>query len=776
FGRLGRLRSERLGDDAGAFDAYEQALAIDATDDELRTRYVALAGALQRWADAARTLTRVLAIVKDPAVKAKTSAQLGEMLLRGGEAKRAKATLAGVLSLPDAPPDAVLVAATGLREIYDRDKDARGLCEVLERIAGVEPDAERRAAVDEELADLATKLKDMPRAIAAYERLLATPARRRALEALAPLYEASGDPARHADLLEEQAADTQDPGRARELLLRAAEVRARETKDAAAAVGTCRTLIDRFGPARDVLALLIPLLEAQRLWADLAGALAQDAALTEGREQAEVLARLGNVRMVRLRDVPGALDAFQEALAFDPQERSSRTTLEKLAALGDHRLAAGRVLEPVYRREGASGALLKILELRGATAPDIDERLDALREATRLASAGGAAGAGAGDNGRALELVGRGLAEAVAGERPLQEWLEALDTVGTGTDPKRRAAILGNAIGEREVTSAELSALAKRGAEAHAATGDAQAAIALYRRALAFEPHSSELLARIDELLRDLGSPRERVALYRAVLARGDTNRRRELVHRIGAIERHDLDDLAAATATYRGALDDDPDDADAFVALAELYALLEHWADLCGLLEERLSRTDGEPARSLRGRLAEVAASHGDEHRARTQCARLLEDPGLAPEHLDAVEHAAEQLGDANLARAVLQRRAEMAQDPREQIAWLDRLGDLDEKRLGDRESAAAAWKRGAALAEAAEDEETARYLYRRARQAAPGDREVTAHLVTLCERAELYPELPSLYGALAEQTPDDGQRADLALRTAQVLSERLG
>jgi tetratricopeptide (TPR) repeat protein len=774
FGRLGRLRSERLGDDPGAFDAYEQALAIDATEDDLRTRYVALAGTLQRYADAARTLTRVLATVKDPAVKAKTSAQLGEMLLRGGEAKRAKATLAGVLSLPDPPPDAVLVAANGLREIYDRDKDARGLCEVLERIAGVEPDAARRAQVDEELADLATKLKDMPRAIAAYERLLATPARRRALEALAPLYEASGDPARHAHLLEERAADAQDAAQARELLMRAAEVRARETKDAAASIATCRALIDRFGAARDVLALLMPLLESQRLWADLAGALAQDAALAEGREQAEVLARLGNVRMVRLRDVPGALDAFQEALAFDPQERTSRATLEKLAALGDHRLAAGRVLEPVYRREGAAGPLLKILDLRGASAPDVDERLDALREATRLASAGGPGGAG--DGGRALELVGRGLAEAVAGERPLHEWLEALDAVGAGTDPKRRATILGHAIGEREVTSAELSALAKRGAEAHATTGDAQAAIALYRRALAFEPHSAELLSRIDDLLRDLGSPRERVALYRAVLARGDTRRRRELVHRIGAIERHDLNDLAAATATFRGALDDDPEDADAFAALAELYALLEQWADLCNLLEERLSRTDGETARSLRGRLAEVAASHGDEHRARTQCARLLEDPGLAPEHLDAVEHAADRLGDAHLARAVLQRRAEMAQDPREQIAWLDRLGDLDEERLGDLESAAAAWKRGAALAEAAEDDETARTLYRRARRATPADREVSSHLVALCERAELYPELPELYGALAEQTPDDGQRADLALRTAQVLSERLG
>ena len=773
--RLGTLRCERLGDDAGAFDAYEQALAIDAADDDLRARYVALAARLQRHADAAKTLGRVIGTVKDPAVKTKASAQLGEMLLRGGDTKRAKAILSGVLSAPEAPPDAVLMAANALREIHERDQDARSLCDVLERISSVEPDAERRAQIDEELAELATKLKETPRAIAAYERLLVTGARARALEALAPLYEAGGDPEKLARLLDERAADAPEAAKARELLMRAAEVRAKELKDAAgalAAIATCRAVVERFGIARDVLALAIPLLESQRLWAELCDSLAADATLAEGREQAEVLSRLGTVRMLRLRDVPSALDAFQEALAFDPQERTARTTLEKLANVGDHRLAAGRVLEPVYRRDGATGPLLKVLELRGSLATDIDERLDALREATKLAAAGGAAEAG-----RTLELIGRGLALAVSGERPLRAWLDALDAVaGTGTDPKRRAAVLGAAIGERDVVSAELSELARRAAEACTASGDAPAAIALYRKALSFEPQSSELLSRIDDLLRDQGSPRERVALYRAVLARGDTTRKKELVHRIGAIEWHDLGDIGAATATYSAALEEDPEDADAYIALSDLYACAERWADLCALLEARLARVDGAAARALRARLAEVAASHGDEERARIQCARLLEDPELAPEHLDAVEDAAGRLHDSGLARAVLRRRAEMAQDPREQIAWLDKLGELDERAIGDFESAAAAWKRAAGLAESVEDDESARRLYGRARRAAPSDAEVTARLIALCERAELWSELPGLYTALSELEGNDGERSDLALKTAQVLSDRLG
>ncbi len=770
--RLGTLKCERLGDDAGAFDAFEQALSIDAADDELRRRYVALAAKLQRYADAAKTLGRVLGTVKDPAVKTKASAQVGEMLLRGGDAKRAKATLAGVLSAPEAPPDAILIAANALREIHERDQDSRSLCDVLERISSVEPDAERRAQIDEELAELSTKLKETPRAIAAYERLLGTAARGRALEALAPLYEAGGDPEKLARLLDERAADAPNAMKARELLMRAAEVRAKEAKDAPGATSTCRAVVERFGVARDVFALLIPLLEAQRLWAELADVLASDAALAEGREQAEVLSRLGTVRMLRLRDVPSALDAFQEALAFDPHERTARTTLEKLASLGDHRLLAGRVLEPVYRRDGATGPLLKVLELRGSLATEVDERLAALREATQLAAAGGAAEAG-----RTLELIGRGLVEAVTGERPLREWLDALDAVtGAGTDPKRRAAILGTAIGERDVASAELCELAKRAAEAHTASGDAPSAIALYRKALSFEPQSGELLSRIDDLLRDQGSPRERIALYRAVLARGDTSRKKELVHRIGAIEWHDLGDIAAATATYCAALEDDLEDVDAYVALSDLYACAERWSDLCALLEARLARSEGAAARSLRARLAEIAASHGDDERARIQCARLLEDAELTPEHLDAVEDAAGRLNDAGLARAVLRRRAEMAQDPREQIAWLDKLAELDEAALGDFESAAASWKRAAGLAEAVEDDEAARRLYGRARRAAPSDREVTARLIALSERAELWGDLPLLYAALADLEGNDAERSDLALKTAHVMSDRLG
>jgi tetratricopeptide (TPR) repeat protein len=770
--RMGKLKSERMGDDKGAMEAFEQALAVDGSDDDLRARYVALASKQSRFVDAAKALQRVLATVKDPAVKAKASVQLGEMFLRGNEARRAKATLAGVLAATDAPVEATLAAAHLLRDVHAAENDGRALADVLERIASLEPDPGKRREADEALAALATEMNDTPRAIAAYERLLPTEARAQALAALAPLYEASGDPEKHARLLEEQAWDEADPAIARRQMMRAAEVRATSLKDPGAAIASCRAVVERFGPGRDVLALLVPLLEAEKQWPELAQALEQEASLLAGAEHAAAMARLGVLRMQRLRDVDGAIAAFDEALALDAAEKTARATLEKLASLGDHRLPAVRVLEPIYRREGATGPLLKLLELRGALAESVEERLGALREAADLAVAVGATEAA-----RAVEVVGRGLAEAVAGEQPLREWLERLDRVaGAGTDAKKRAGLLSRAIGDREVTGDEGAELVRKAGEAHAAAGDAVAAIALYRRALAFEPHSAELLARIDDLLRDQGSPRERVALYRAAIPRSSAERRRELLHRIGAIEGHDLGDLAAATATYRTALEDDADDADAYTALEELYEKSEQWSELGALLEARLTRVDGDAARTTRARLAEVTSQHGDEGRARSLCARLLEDAELAPAHLDEVERAAERLGDVDLARAVLHRRAEMSEDPREQIGWLDRLGELDEDRRGDLEAAATTWKRAGALAEATGDEETARRLYARARKVAPDDRDVALHLVALHERAELWPDLPRLYAALGALATDDAERVDLWMKTARVVSEKLG
>jgi tetratricopeptide (TPR) repeat protein len=768
LGRLGRIRQDRTGDLVGAFEAFEQALAID-SDQDIRDRYVALASVLRRHSAAAKTLTRLVGGSKDPVERARASAQLGEALLRSGDAGRATPILEAVLATPDAPQDAVLAAARLLRDLLSADKDARVLCDVLERIAAAEPDAEQRRQTDEQISELAMRLKDLPRAIGAYERLLPTSSRAKALDALPPLYEATGASAQHARLLEERAKDAADPLQARGLLMRAAEIRVRDASDPTAAIMTARAVIARFGAEEDVLSLLVPLLEGRGLWVDLAEALAWQAALEDGPARAPLFARLGAVKLQRLRDVAGAIAAFETALAFDPHDRMARATLEKLAAIGEHRLDAARVLEPVYRLEGERGPLLRMLDLRGSLAPRVDDRLGAWREAADLAR-----NAGPADASRAIDFVARGLAEAVTTARPLGEWLERLTDLKT--DSTRRAVILAGAMGNRAVDSVELGSLARSAAEALAESGDVPSAIMLLRRALAFEPHSNGLLVRIDQLLREQGSASERIALYRVTLEHAGPTRRREILHRIGGIQRHDLGDVDAAIETYRQALEHDPADSDAYGALEELYTVAGRWAPLFDLLEGRLARMSGDGSRDLRARLARLAAEHGDPQRAREQCERLLSDPELSGEHIDSVQWTADRLDAPDVLRSLLLRRAEASADPQDAIVWLERLGELEADRRGDLNAAAAAWKRAAGISESNGDDDTARRLFVRAGKAAPEDVEVIARLAVLYERAALWSELPPLYVALGECAADTTERVEWALRAASVVGDRLG
>ena len=157
------------------------------------------------------------------------------------------------------------------------------------------------------------------------------------------------------------------------------------------------------------------------------------------------------------------------------------------------------------------------------------------------------------------------------------------------------------------------------------------------------------------------------------------------------------------------------------------------------------------------------MAAEHGDETRARTQCARLLEDAELgagAPRRRGARRRQARGHGPRPRgpppARRDDARRAGAGRVARQ----AGRAGRQSPRRTG---AAAVSWKRAAALAESSGDEESARRLYARARKAAPEDREVTERLIALTERAEIWADLPKLYATLAALVDTDPERVEI-------------
>lgn len=760
--RLAALQFQHLGDLAAAFSLYEGILTVDPSDDEVRARYRSIGAALDRRLDVTRVLTRASAGAKDPIVRAKIAADLGELFLETGDAKRARASLqtAVELGLSD---DAGVRAARALVDLCDQASDWPALAAVLDRLSDIDPDVDARAGAAERLAKLREEtLGDAQGAIAAYRKLIGSPLESEALPALERLYEATGDEVSLADVLERRAALETDSAAARDLAFRAADLRAARSTDMGAVLDGWRRFLQTYGPSREIHARILPLLERESRWDELAQTLDADAGLASPDERIPILAKLAQVRSSKLSDGAGALEAYRQALDIDRSDKTCRQAVERMLGTGEHRLAAADVLEPIYREEGASAGLLKVLEVRADVAKDAVDRLAALREGTQIAEND------LGEPKRALQLAGLALRVAT-NDAPdeVPEWLQTVQRLA-GDDAARRAGILIQGLGNRTIDHPAIAELAKATGEALAVYGDYVGALSVLRSALAFEPSSPELVARIDALLEKHGNAQERLALQKGALAATtDPERRRQIFHTIGALERNNLRDLAAAAATYKRALAEDASDRGAYEALLDVLEAAGDFEGTYAALEGGAARAvDAEDRAAITLRMADLSAGRGWIERARQHYRSLLDEGAqLSDETLDRIADLAQKAGDNDLSRVVLERRIASAEGAHAEAKWLERLAALKADALGDTAAAIEDYRRAGDLADGAGDGPMAERLFERVLALAPGDREAAERLVDLYRRAEAWSKLPAVYDVLLRAAESPAERADKLL-----------
>ncbi len=664
--RLAIIRHDQ-GDPTGALELLGPVVSADPGDDNARGRFVELSLSLNQPGEAARLLTRALSACKDPIVRARVNADVGTVYLRSGDNKRAEAALRQVIE-DGQDAAAMLNAARELSTLYEKAGDQRALASALEVISKHETDNDARHAAARRLARLAEgELADPARAAVAWRALVESPWADEALRKLNALHEEAGDWEGLVNVTERRAARAKDVVEATALAYEAARLRTHKTRDKAAALGAWRALIARFGPSRDAFAEMIPLLEQEKQWKELAWVLEHDLELSPVDEWVATLNRLAQLRLSRLEDPTGALSAWQKALDTDPADKPSRAAVEKLLNAGELRLSAADILERVYRDEEPGTGLLRVLETRAELMPEPSTRLAALEEAIGLA--GGALR----DPLRALELAGQGLEHALVHDRSqLLKWIERVRTHGAEAGkPELYARALTHALGDQPIESAELLALARAAGDALVQSSQVQPAIEVFRRALEFDPSSSELLNRIDELLAEQGSPDERLALYRSALERNpQPARRRELVHAIARLQQNELSDPRSAVQTWRSAVADDERDPVAHEALVEVYKAARDWRALYAELERALGLHEGERRNATLLRMADTSAESGDVARALGHYRELLASAELGDTVLENIELLAHANNDAEMMRTVLERRIAVASAPEDRGA----------------------------------------------------------------------------------------------------------
>ncbi len=781
--RLADLKEQQQGDAAGAYALLSSAIALDPSSSEVRARFLTLAIQQNKALDAARLLSRAETVTDEMSIKAKIAVDVGELLREAGDFRRARAAFGMIVAEPDVDLEATLAASRAIVRMHGEGEDAVLLADALATLGRMDHEGRDRQIALVQLAELCEDtLGDPRRASAAWrtvllEELDLTPdvraRRRKAHEALVKSYDAEGRWMELALTLDELAAEMTEPANARraaELSTRAAEVWTTKTGDAARASQAWRNVIATYGPSRTAHAAWLPLLERERDWATYERVLEAEAELVPAAERVATLAQLAHVQLLRTRDVPKAIETFAKVMALDPEERTSRGTLERLLGDDEHQRAAADVLEPVYRAEKLTAGLVRIYELRAAKLTDAAGRLKALDQAIAACEADPQY------QSRALDLAGRVLTERIAAGLALDDALDAFLRIGEPADPKRRGSLLSRALEDVPIDSPDRFRLAVKAGDELAVGGDVPAAIEIYRRALPFDPTASDLLARIDHLYEEQGNPEERISVLRSALAReAEPARRREILSALGALER-DVGRTAEAALAYRTILATDPDDRDACAALAALYEGLEAWKELCDLLEAQAERMPVDEARSVRAHLAELAAAEDEPARARAQADLLLADEGALPEHLDAADRVARVLDDADLIERVLVRRVEAATDPATQARFLEQLGAVLQERKGDMAAAASALKRAAIQWREVGDDEQARALFTQVRALFPDDRVAASSLVLLYETAQSFGPIPELLEAILRTTTNRDEARGLWLRLIQIHGDALG
>jgi tetratricopeptide (TPR) repeat protein len=781
--RLGDLRRERLADPAGALQAYRQALSLDtkheqtraalekllASDDTTTKREAAeILHPIYEADGDSESLLRVLeveiACADDPVAKLarlEKAVQVSNRDLKDSSRAfdylvRAVREAAGHVEVrPWLAQLETLAAATGRRAEQ---------VALLREVVGAVFDGGAQVEITLRIATLAREvLKDLVLAREYYEKAAEqSPEDRETLIALESLYGELGDSPALLQVLERRVEVAQNDAEKKELLFRRARLLADKMSDKPRAIEVYQTILDLdMDPA--AIDALESLYGSEERWDALVGLYERQLEAPRA-PAAELRVKIARVAARHLKDASRAFDELEAALEIDRQHEGAIRELERVLSSDEdpeQRARAATLLEPIYLVRSDYDRVMSCISARLEASVDADKRRELL---TRLA-----------------HLY----------EEQKEDYVAALDTTaklfhddlsdsGTLAELERLAKVAGAERRLAEIYASELSAvsgddpttakLAARTGQIFSSLGENDQALAFYRRALAFEPESTNLFKAVDELLQRTDRHEERVSLYKSGLEhKFEPAERLKLLHTIAELERRQLSRPDDAIETYRQAVEVDDGDTRSLDALTDLYRERSRWSDLADLLLRR-----AEAAGS-----ADAAASH------RLALARLLKnqmsDPARAIDQLDeivrVVPHHQEAIAELEVLKEQREHRERVVEILRPLYEAADdwrRLIKLNEDRFGLARDAA---EKVAVLRETAvlweqrgNDRDRARRALALAVEFDADDADVRAEYERLAEATNAWDELAESYESALREHPELASKPALLATLAHV------
>ncbi len=615
---LMRLYHTDLGDPAAAWQAGLRVLAVDPADRDVRRSLGVLAGQLGRDGEWARHLATALDTLRGRTERSQTSGHL--------------------------------------------------------------PARDDQRAIATELARLATdRLADTATAERAWKSVLELEADAPdAFDALAEVYRGTQRWPELRALLERRIEVTLDDTARRATLLELAALEEDILSDAPRAIAAHRRVLEADPSYAASYAALDRLFTAAEKWPELEELLARQVGHAKSpRDQVALGFRRAELFAHKLDDAVTAVDLLEDVIAKQRSHADGRELLEELMPKPEVTLRVARLLEPLYEQDKLWKDLVGVLRAQrtlatGTEAVELLARIATIEEA-ELSGARNAFDAW-------IEVLAldptheRARTEIARLAQQLQRWPDATKAFELASN----AAPPGD-VATRSALLAELATAFDTPGSAQ--LGDTQRAIAAYRRWLDTDPANPATVRRAGAALVRLYEQTQSWPELRGVLRKQsewieDPGERRNVLARVAGLETTELNDRAAAIATWRDILADHPMDPGALDALEPLYEAADKWRDLIDILRRKVDL--GLPAQPLLARIAEIhevileepdeaiainlelldraAPGAGVDRRALAELARLYRAAGRHADLLDILEReiAAEADADKRIATQI--------------------------------------------------------------------------------------------------------------------------
>ena len=442
-------------------------------------------------------------------------------------------------------------------------------------------------------------------------------------------------------------------------------------------------------------AALVEFFQEEGRWAEVVELLKNQAErLVDLQSKADVLGQVARITAERLKDPDAARFLYEEILRIDP----------------DNRYAA-KELERAYMRTGNHDGLALCIEIELKHVQDGKERLKLLDRLVEIHLEKRS------EPLDAFQARMRSLTIEPARKKSLTELLVLGEQTGRFQET---AGALQSAIDTGKLTGAVLEDVLKSLAEIYEKRlNQPNLAIKYYQELLDRDPKNLAALESLERLQKAAGGSVELVAIYRhqLTLVRSD-EKKKELLTKLAEIYTERMADFSQAIQAYRQVLDVDENDPDAWSALAQLYEREGMWDQAAdALLHSLEGLVDPVPRVSLQYRLAVIYEQRlNDTEKALGLCNEILSSDGVDSELAALTVTVLERLhgrgvsplriaeilqpyyalaGDWRRHIEMLEMRLEGCNSVEERIQLLERIAQVYEEELSQKELAFSAYGR---------------------------------------------------------------------------------